>query len=282
VDICSEYNIIEAFKEYKLTIKDKDGSELNYGTADVLLITEDEYGNRKAIVIDYKFGFIKVSAFNNIQLQSYGLGACQEFDCVSCDYYIVQPAHSAVESGYFKDVDIVFDRVKSVIDSCHVENPTVNPTKEGCKYCKARFDCEARNKTQNELVLHMQTDISTYTFDQVADLLDKVYVLEGIMEDMKDQATSYVKNNDGNIERYKIIQTKGRSKPILISEAVSITQAGDLMKTATVSKTALEKAYVDAHYVKGTNTKKALKEAFKVKVTPILKYGTGTEKLVKN
>jgi hypothetical protein len=118
--------------------------------------------------------------------------------------------------------------------------------------------------------------------NEIADMLDKIDTVEGLMKDMKKQAEQYVKDNGGQIDgRYKVIKTKGRSKPITVEDASRVMQVSEVMKTATISKTEMEKAYVNSNYIKGTNTKRALKEAFKVKVTPLLKYSDGYDKLIK-
>lgn len=281
VDICSNYKILEAHKEYRTVIKDGD-TPVSFGTADILLITEDLDGEKRIVVIDYKFGGTPVSVYNNVQLQSYGVGGCQEFGAIRCDYYIVQPIHSYCESGSFEDLEVPLNRILSIIEACKAPNPTANPSKDACRFCKARFDCEARNKVQTDLVVHMHNDISQYSPAEVADILDKIDAFEGIMKDMKKQAEQYVADNGGQIDgRYKIIRTKGKSKPISAEDASRILDGGTVLKNATISKTALEKAYVDANYVKKQNTKKSLKEAFKIKLSPLLSYSDGYDKLVK-
>jgi len=282
VDICQEYTILEAYKEKKVFIKDEEGNTLSYGTADVLLVVEGTDGARKVVVIDYKFGYTPVSVKNNVQLQSYGVGGCQEFDAVECDYYIVQPALEYCDMDSFNDVDVPYNRICDIIDDTELVNPEAHPSKQACKYCKHRFNCEHRVEAQNSLMLKTQCDIATMTPSEVADILDKIETVEGLMKDMKKEAEQYVKDNGGTIDgRYKVIKAKGRSKAITAEEAYRIAPESAVRKHATVSKTALEKAYVEANYVKGQNLKKDLKTTFKAKVSPLLKYGEDYDKVIK-
>lgn len=282
LEICGEYNIVDAFREYKLTIHDNDGNKLNHGTADLLLLVELPDGNRKVVILDYKFGFGPVSVRGNIQCESYGTGACQEFGVTGCDYWIIQPALNYCAMDSFSDVQVPLARVEKIIENSEAEVTTFTPTKKGCQYCKHRLQCEARQEESNQLMLKVDQTIATMTPDEVADILDKVGVVEKLLEDMKKEAVKYVKNAGGTLEgRYRTITIKGRAKSLAVEDAYRIAPEHEIRKVATVSKTKLEKAYVEANYVKGENTKKALKLAFKTKVTPLLRYNNDTEKVVK-
>lgn len=282
IDICSNYNIIEAYREKRVSIKDASGKVLSYGTADILLVVECGDGKRKIIVIDYKFGHSQVYVKNNIQLQSYGVGGCQEFNATECIYWIVQPAREYCDCDSFSDVNVPYKRICDIIEATEQENPLANPSKEACKYCKHRFNCEHRTEAQNSLMLKATCDISTMTPAEVADILDKIEVVESLMKDMKKEAEQYVIDNGGKIDgRYKVIRAKGRAKAFTAEEAYRIAPESEVRKQATVSKTALEKAYIEANYVKGQNLKKDLQADFKKKITPLLKYGDDYNKVIK-
>lgn len=282
VEIASNHNVVKAFKEKKLEIKNENGDVLNFGTADVLLIVEDEYGEQKVVVIDYKFGFAPVSVKNNIQLQSYGVGACQEFGLTKCDYWIIQPALAYCACDSFDDVNVPYQRIVNTILETEVENPKVNPDKEACKYCKHRLDCQAVKDTQQGLVVYTQSDISNLQPNEVADILDKIAVLKKIMKDMEQKAIEYIDNNGGEIEgRYKRVTVRGKSKPFNVGKVYSLVPEHIIRKYATIGKTNLEKAFVDANYKKGENTKKALKEAFKTKISPFMEFYPDSKKLIK-
>lgn len=282
LEVCGEYNIVAAHREYRLTIKDDDGNKLNHGTADLLLVVEASDGDRKVVVIDYKFGFGPVSVYNNIQLQSYGVGACQEFGVSECDYWIIQPALRYCSKDTFSDVQKPLARVEKIIENSEAEVTTFTPTTKGCQYCKHRLQCEARQEVSNQLMMKIDRTIATMDPDEVADILDKVEVVEKLLKDMKEESIKYVQNAGGTLEgRYRTITIKGRAKSLSVEDAYRIAPEHAIREYATVSKTKLEKAYVDANYVKGENTKKALKLAFKTKVTPLIRYNNDTEKVVK-
>ncbi len=282
VNICGEYKVLEAHKEIRLSIRDNENKVITFGTSDVLLVVEKVDGERHVVVVDYKFGYCPVSVSNNIQLQCYGVGACQKFNAISCDYYIVQPALEYCACETFEDVSVPLKRIIDVDTACHSEHPVAKPDSIACKYCKARHDCEFRNEIQAEVVVASRNDISAWTPSEVAIMMDKVGVFKGIIKDMENQVFDYCQANGRNIDgKYKIIKTKGKSKAITVEQAYRIAPEHTIRKYATVSKTALAKAYVEANYVKGENTKKSLNDAFKVRVSPLLTYSEGYDKLIK-
>ncbi len=283
VEICGNYNVVKAFKEYRLEIKNPEtGDLINHGTADVLLLVEDDDGEQKIVVMDYKFGFNPVKVKNNIQLQSYGVGACQEFNVTRCEYWIIQPALSYCASDSFDDINIPYNRIVDVIEATEKESPQAVTSIEGCRYCKHKFDCNAITKTQQDLVVHCVSDIASLEPSKVADILDKIGVVEKLLKDMKEKAVKYVDDHDGSIEgRYSRITVRGKSQPLCVEDAYKIAPEHVIRKYAKIGKTNLENAFIDANYVKGENTKKALKVAFKTKITPLLTFNRDTKKLIK-
>jgi len=282
VEIMNQYNIIEAYKEEKVDIFYND-ELVTHGTADLLILAEDKItGERLVVVMDYKMGRKFVNVKNNIQLQTYGVGGCQRFGVDRCDYWIVQPVNDYCAKDSFDDPYVPLSRVMDILGECSIEFPLANPSEEACCFCKAKLDCPYLNKMQTDLVVRPKNDVSLMTPKEVADRLDKIATVETLLKAMKLDCQEYIKANNNIIDgRYQVYFTKGRAKALKAEEAYQIVGESDARCFMKISQTDLKKAYVEANYVKGTNTKKSLGEAFKIKIAPLLRYGDGGQEKLK-
>lgn len=141
------------FVEQRVDYSDTLGVPDSFGTADCLLVV----GNT-LIVIDLKTGHNPVEAENNKQMQLYALGALPLVEMVVDIERVVlvisQPKVrkapsewdlSVAELGVFADEAAAVAKVAhelATTDDCNLDGH-LNPTADGCRYCKAKATCPA-------------------------------------------------------------------------------------------------------------------------------------------
>ena len=121
-----------------------------WGTADAILIGKDMIE-----VIDLKTGKWAVEA-DNPQMRIYALGALSRYgdDC-TVQFTIVQPR------GWHKDgpirsysisainlVEWAYETLKPAAEACYEEIPTYNYSKDGCRWCNAKAECDTYKLNQ--------------------------------------------------------------------------------------------------------------------------------------
>lgn len=137
--------------EQRLSLTPLTGEEGAGGTADTVILTDDEI-----IIVDLKYGQgLKVDAENNTQLMIYGLAALEEYSLIG-DFkqvrlLISQPRLHHV-SEWVADIDTLNAFAKRVtntatlINSLDVTSDLTGlfaPSVDACRYCKANTECKA-------------------------------------------------------------------------------------------------------------------------------------------
>jgi hypothetical protein len=193
--------------EQSLPIGFMTGEDGAHGTADAIIITEDEL-----IIVDAKFGFKTVDAVENKQLQIYAAAAYEiygmAYDFKTVRLVIVQPRGTTTISEWVttpKALMIFSEEVSFAADTILQGNDTLVPTEKGCQWCKAKATCPAiRNK--------VLTDFETIV-PETAESEDLSRVMEnaGLIE-------SWIKSIRAEVERrlmsgtpvagYKLVQGK--------------------------------------------------------------------------
>jgi len=123
-------------KEPKMYLYDVDGSEINYGYADDVIITADN----RLIVDDWKFGRNPVEfAKDNIQLACLAAMAMQAHGINKCIAYPIQPRCGRFEDYYtFTQLDAIVLSIKNIIRRCLAPDAEFCDGKH-CTYCPALF-----------------------------------------------------------------------------------------------------------------------------------------------
>ena len=150
--------------EQRLPISEWTGEPDAHGTSDVVILAPGEL-----IVVDLKFGRgVAVEAERNPQLQIYALGALREFEMVhdfsQVRMVIHQPRLGSVSEWVQSVAELeAFGRqVKDAASRTRQPDPDLNPTTEGCKFCKAKGTCPAlANRVQEEIGAQFET-ITTF------------------------------------------------------------------------------------------------------------------------
>lgn len=150
-----------------------------FGTADVLIITEDTIH-----IIDLKFGVgVPVDAKNNPQLRLYGLGALNLFpNSNTVKMTINQPRLDYIDTEVLDKMTLLkwaFDFVKPRAELAIKGEGTLCATEKACKFCKLRGKCKARANTQLALaqeefliVDNRQEMIESLSEEQIANILE--------------------------------------------------------------------------------------------------------------
>lgn len=189
------------------------------GTCDIVLIDEN---NKTIHIIDWKFGKgIMVSAIDNHQLRSYALGTALslmkdiDIDTYSYVTHIVQPRisnYSQEELSYDDLVNWVEYQVLPAIQKAYEKTPVYNPGTDQCRWCAAKYHCEARKALATEAAqaifqAHSEIDGDLDDAD-LAKVLQQAKFYEGYISDLREYA--YRKLNNGeNVPGFKLVS--GRS-----------------------------------------------------------------------
>ncbi|MGP5518041.1 DUF2800 domain-containing protein [Psychrobacter celer] len=185
----------DLFVEERLSLTPLTGEEGAGGTADAVILTDDEI-----IIVDLKYGQgLKVDAENNTQLMIYGLAALEEYSLIG-DFkrvrlIISQPRLHHV-SEWVVDIDTLDAFAKRVtnttklINSLDVTSDLTElfaPSTSACRYCKANTECQALAEHNIKLVSDdFETLDGAYTVSDAkydSDTLAKVYGQIDLLKD---------------------------------------------------------------------------------------------------
>lgn len=165
--------------EIKVTIRNPDGSELNHGWIDLLLIKGPH-----AILQDYKFGWEPVPpAEINKQGLGYSLAILQEFPAiekVGCIF--AQPRTGRITRKIYSRADMpaMYATVKRIIDNAQAPAKVLNPGQQ-CDYCTHNGTCTALVKNGVQALQVFEPLSMPLTFDglkieSTEDLIKALYV----------------------------------------------------------------------------------------------------------
>jgi hypothetical protein len=126
-----------------------DDQVVNYGTADAVLVEFDS-----AIVVDWKFGYIPVTACeDNWQMRCYAAMVMQEYDVDTVQAFVVQPRIKQQTEACWTRAELeqfVVD-IKNCIDSIAAPGCQL-AAGDHCNYCKAKPICPEHRRQFAELV----------------------------------------------------------------------------------------------------------------------------------
>ena len=250
--------------EQRVPIGHVTGEDGATGTSDCILLAGDEI-----ICIDLKLGRGRVKAYDeiepaghdlitgeptpprlrmNLQAALYIAGSLEAYwmfgDFTRCRAIIVQPALGAV-SEYGCSIDelnALLDWLRERAEATR-KNPEFVPSSDSCFFCRARFDCPARNKEALASALDGFEDLSTaevkpITVHALGDLYDKIAMIRQWCDDVETKlmnellAGKEVVRSDG----VKFVLKKGRSKNKEWTDAQKVEQ---LLKSWCVDENAM-------------------------------------------
>jgi hypothetical protein len=183
---------------------------LLFGTADCLIWLPE---SRTLIVIDYKYGFVKVdlgSADNsNPQLSAYGVAAAEmlaqaNMAPAEVKLAVFQPRVGApqqplvLSAGDWLDAE----RNKLTAEVARVASPGAPVPGDHCRYCKGKSKCTAaQNTVQTAIQIHQAArDMHDLTDDEIVALWAARTAFKAFWEDIEERVEGLVKNGHGNLQ----------------------------------------------------------------------------------
>lgn len=162
----------ETHIEYRCDFSHVVGVPDQFGTADALIITEDDFGITELQIHDLKYGMgVRVDAEENTQLQLYALGALGDFemayDIRRVRLFIHQPRKNSL-SEWATDIDSLYafgefakgqaQEAIALADKALAEGPQavprdrITPGEKQCTFCKRRGKCPERAELMQNII----------------------------------------------------------------------------------------------------------------------------------
>lgn len=212
-------NMQTGLKMFEVRVDYSNYAEGGFGTADCIVANAGIMQ-----VIDLKFGQgVKVFAKDNAQLMLYALGAFHQhgfdFQIDTVAMTIVQPRLDHIDTYTMRVVDLLQWAklvVRPAAEEAMSRDPSFNPSKSACRFCKAKASCRALAKHNLDLTIgrfenldeiEVQTPHSL-TPDEISKLLPNLDMLISWAQAVQSHATSVIKNG-GVIPNFKLVE--GRS-----------------------------------------------------------------------
>ncbi len=230
----------EECREERLWAKNKKFS----GKCDVILIK-----GSTALVIDYKTGRIPVEpAETNWQLKGYAVLTKQNWKVDTVFVSIVQPycGNPTIHKYNKAELTKAQRQVSALVRKANSDAPKLNPGESQCKYCKAKALCPALRRESMALATLIGTSISSFTGDQVAELLDRCGPVEGFMKELRGHAKKMLESDANSVPGYKLSAGTKRRKITDNKAAYGIladsgTSFDDILSAVTFSVSKIEK-----------------------------------------
>lgn len=252
--------------EERLVLRDGDGSEITWGTADCCGFKGDS-----GFLIDFKFGRIEVPRpEENLQLLTYATALCQRFHLKTVEMWIVQPRlHKRLHYTFnFDEVGIgVILHVKMIIEGCKKENPRVTPGVSQCRYCAGKSSCPAmRGKFEALQKAEMRSeDLKTLDIGTLAKLYDASQVVSQFI-DMIETEFKLRLEQGGDYKGYALKRTSGGFKcpspAVVFDRLQDVLTPAQMIGVCSCTLTKVKTAYAESAVAQGRfKTKKAAIDA---------------------
>lgn len=258
VDFCNSQESDESHVE--LRVDYSEWAVGGFGTADYVVLHDGILH-----VIDLKYGQgLKVNANRNEQLMLYGLGAAYEFidkvDTVSMT--IVQPRLDHIDTYSMRAKDLFTwanDVVKPAARRTMSPDPTYNPSKKACHFCKAKPTCRALAEHNYSLTLSNFDNLEepllvqvphTLNVEEISNLLPKMDALISWAQGVQKHAHKLLLDG-GILPNHKLVAGRGQRKWLdtEIAEEQLIQMLGnEAYVSKLISPTQAEKALGKARY----------------------------------
>lgn len=183
-----------------------------FGTCDCFFVVDD-----KLVVIDYKFGRVKVSAKDNHQLKLYMLGVLKALPqheykgLKTAELYIIQNCYCDFESFDITSGSLgeLVEFYRNVTKKCLSDNPEFNVGK-ACTYCKAKHFCP---KLSTELSVIKKDELkllSDISEDEIANIYRKKDLIKKYLEEVEKYIYNKLQNGEQFLN-FTLAQKKGKA-----------------------------------------------------------------------
>lgn len=185
----------------------------SFGTADVITL----FGNT-LVVLDHKFGSMRVSADKNVQLMIYALGALAKFDMLfdieKVRLIITQPKLDSYDEWEVSVSDLLDWKIRDLIPvakQAFLGEGDYNPG-SWCHFCPARHTCRARAEYGLEMAKQDFKEPALLTDEEVTDALKRIDQLVNWATDLKQYALSKAVTEGKKWKGMKIVEGRSQRK----------------------------------------------------------------------
>lgn len=179
------------------------------GTVDAAAYCWDEL-----LVLDAKFGWVKVYPRGNAQLYLYAAGLLEELSAYPIKWVtvcIAQPDYSG--EMVFREHRMTREEVEQwtidqlvAVERAAADDPTLTPDDKACQWCPARAYCPARLQWAEAAMLEGFSDIYS-----VSEMLEWVPRLKAIAKDIEQRAMREL-NEGKDVRGWKLVESNSRRK----------------------------------------------------------------------
>ncbi len=171
-------------QEQRLALLDDDFNELSFGTADAVIVREDD-----VVIVDWKFGRNRVEqAESNWQLKAYAAMAMQTYGKERVQVVVFQPRIPAGRTDAVFAGNVLAE-VQAAIQQAMDANAaglTLRYSEAACKYCAAKTECPEFNRKAMAVVCQSTQAVTDPRI--IADWLEKAGAAAKWAENVKHRA----------------------------------------------------------------------------------------------
>lgn len=210
LDKIAEYSLLEEIKvhlEPKLSQQNYEGDFKCFGTADCIV----EFSTYLH-VIDYKSGYVPVEVENNPQLGLYALLAQQQFKKPVKYFTIVQRddiKEISVDKQFLIDLEESLTALQQLLPMILNEFDNHLHAGKWCKYCPARFNCNAYADSVSPVLRQLPNPIDLDN-DELAKLLNIASFFESYIKEINREVDYRMIKQGESLPGYKLIRGRGR------------------------------------------------------------------------
>ena len=287
------FKVVEQKSEIKLRLI-SGYSVLTEGYIDKLIMLEMD-GLKIALLIDYKFGFKKVS-IESLQIETYAQMVLQAFDVARVETKIIQPnIFNYPEKAVFKDAAIIRE-ISFIIQEAKGRYAPFNPSEPACRYCKGLLTCPYSKKAEDCLTSKPRS-LKDFSDLEIIEMYEKYHIIKKNGESYKTELKRRVEATENRefdehvgyegICGYSI-KTKKGNREILDAGAVynkisDLITPQEFISLTSLSITKLEGKLAPIIQVeKGLKTKKQAKEFLGLKIDSLVTHKKDKEELFKS
>ena len=195
----------EVLHEQKVEIKDDDGQQVVFGTADV--IVKHAAGNIS--VIDWKFGYNPVrDVADNAQLAAYCAAAMQMTGSPECHGYVFQPRIKNKCYFKFSDSRAIIGNIKRIITQAQSERLVLHASDEACMYCRARIGCPAFRAKYQRMTAVSPAECDICDEGRLVRLFEETKLVKSFVTQVEDAVRNMIEKT-GRCGRYVFQQCEG-------------------------------------------------------------------------
>lgn len=247
------------------------GQVFYFGTADVLILSQDEDGKPSAILIDWKTGYKSVDpAQDNLQGAGYALAVMQELNLSKCEVHFYNPTLREESSYTFKDKSALERYIVGIYNATQKADIQPVPGDEQCRYCKAfqQATCPAVKKELEviaETAPTLEGTIATLPDDHLVEFYQKAKIVAKL-EDIAEAEIKRRCEESGGCGGYRIKEISGGYEILDILAAFELADKltdKEFLDCCKLSESQLKKAWAKSQKEAGRYaTQKEAEAAF--------------------